>query len=99
MPTLSLSNWNSVFDDWERCLNEVHICIGTMFKRKYRKLKRSLSEMERKTHSYITPMLFKKGYEYPKDFVEVSTLSKWKGGGYYIKECIRNKLLCLFKWW
>ena len=52
--------------------------------------------MERKTHSCITPMLFK-GYEYPKDFVEVSTLSKWKGGRYYNKECIRIKLLCLFK--
>ena len=80
MPTPLLNDWDSMFDDWERCLNVVHICIGTKLKRKYRKLKRSLSEMERKTHSYITPML-NKGYEYPKDFIEVSTLSNMERWG------------------
>ena len=35
MPTLSLSDWNSVIDGWERyyrSLNVVHIWIGTMSK-------------------------------------------------------------------
>ena len=32
MPTLSLSDWNSEIDGWERCrsLNVVHIWISTM---------------------------------------------------------------------
>ena len=35
MPTPSLSDWNSVFDSWERCrrdLNVVHVYIGNVSK-------------------------------------------------------------------
>ena len=30
MLTPWLNDWDGMFDDWERCLNVVHICIGTI---------------------------------------------------------------------